>query len=147
MPRLADNKKAHYDYEILDKYEAGIVLSGQEVKSVRGGRMNLAGSRVLIKGGEAFLLGAQIAPYERAGKMPDYDPQQTRKLLLRSRELNRIAGKLEEKGLTAVPISAYTKGSFVKIEVAVVRGKKQYEKREEIKKRDINREIRRSLKR
>jgi SsrA-binding protein len=142
MPTLAVNKKARFDYDILDKFEAGIVLSGQEVKSARSGRLNLIGSRVGIIGGQPVLIGAQIAPYERAGKLPDYDPQRTRKLLLHQRELKKLAGKLEEKGLTIVPISAYTKGPFIKVEIGVARGKKQYEKRETIKKRDIDREIR-----
>jgi SsrA-binding protein len=147
MPTLAINKKARFDYEILDKLEAGIVLTGQEVKAVRGGRLNLTGARVAIIGGSAVLVGAQIAKYEHAGNVPDYDPQRTRQLLLKKRELNKLVGRLEEKGLTAVALEAYTKGPFIKVKVGVARGKKEYEKRDAIKKRDVDREIREKMKR
>jgi SsrA-binding protein len=147
MPTLAVNKKARFDYEILDTMEAGLALTGQEVKSIRGGRLNLVGSRVLVRGGEALLMGAQVAPFPQAGPLPGYDPQRTRKLLLHQREIRRLIGKLEEQGLTVIPISAYTKGPFIKIEIGVARGKKQYEKREAIKKRDVQREIRARMKR
>ncbi len=146
MPTLAVNKRARYDYEILDTFEAGLVLSGQEVKSVRAGRMNLTGSYVTVKQGAAWLIGAHIPKYPQAGPQPTYDPDRSRLLLLHRRELTRIAGKMEQKGLTLVPISAYTKGSMIKIEFGVGRGKRQFEKRESIKKRDVDREVRRSLK-
>jgi len=110
MPTLSINKKARYDYTIMDTMEAGIQLTGAEVKSVRGGRLNLAGSRVVITRGEAYLLGAQIAAYSQAGAQPGYDPQRTRRLLLHMREIRKLIGKLEEAGLTVVPLSAYTKG-------------------------------------
>lgn len=145
MPTLATNKKARFDYEILDKVEAGLQLTGQEVKSVRAGRLNLVGSRVAVMGGEAVLIGAQIAAFPQAGPLPGYDPQRTRKVLLHQREIRRLVGKLEEKGLTIVPISAYTKGPFIKLEIGVARGKKQYEKREAIKKRDVQREMKRKM--
>ena len=145
MPTLAINKKARYDYTIMDTMEAGIQLTGAEVKSVRGGRLNLAGSRVVITRGEAYLLGAQIAAYSQAGAQPGYDPQRTRRLLLHMREIRKLVGKLEEAGLTVVPLSAYTKGPHIKVEIAIARGKKEYEKREVIKKRETAREARHSM--
>ena len=146
MPTLAVNKRAKFDYEILEKLEAGLVLSGPEVKTVRKGSMNLLGSYVTINRGAAWLMGAHIPRYPQAGPQPGYDPDRTRKLLLHTREIKRLAGKLDQKGLTLVPISVYTKGSKIKLEFGLARGKKQFEKRETIKKRDVEREIRRSLK-
>ena len=146
MPTLAVNKRAKFDYEILDKYEAGIVLTGQEVKSVRAGRMSLTGSYVTIKRGTASLIGANIPKYPQAGPIPGYEADRSRTLLLHTRELRKLTEKLDQKGLTLVPISVYTKGPMIKIEFGVGRGKKQFEKRETIKRRDVDREIRRSMK-
>ena len=146
MPTLAINKRANFDYEILEKFEAGVVLQGNEVKSVRGGRMSMLGAYVTISRGAAWLTGAHIPRYPQAGKQEGYDPDRMRKLLLHNRELKRLAGKLEQKGLTLVPISVYTKGPKIKLEFGLARGKRQFEKRETIKKRDTDREIRRSLK-
>ena len=146
MPTLAVNKRAHFDYEILEKFEAGIVLQGNEVKTVRGNRMGLLGAYVTISRGAAWLMGAHIPRYPQAGPQPGYDPDRNRKLLLHKREIKRLAGKLEQKGLTLVPISVYTKASMIKLEFGLARGKRQYEKRESIRKRDVDREIRRSLK-
>jgi SsrA-binding protein len=146
MPTLAENKKARFEYQILDHFEAGLVLFGHEVKSVREGKMALAGSYVTISRGALWLVGAQIQRYPKAGPLPDYDPQRTRKLLLHQREIQKLAGKMEQKGLTLVPLSVYTKGSKIKLSFGLCRGKKQYEKREAIKKRDIDRDVRRSLK-
>lgn len=146
MPTLAVNKRARFDYEILEKFEAGLVLEGNEVKSVRDNKMSLLGSYVTINRGAAWLLGAHIARYPQAGKQEGYDPDRTRKLLLHTREIKRLAGKLEQKGLTLVPISVYTKGAKIKLEFGLGRGKKQYEKRDSIKKKDLDREVRRSLK-
>lgn len=145
MPELAFNKRARFDYEILDSFEAGIVLSGQEVKSVREGKMALLGSHAVIIRGELVLIGAQIPVYKAAGPQPDYDPKRTRTLLVRKAELAKIAGKLEVKGLTIVPISAYTKGTKIKISLGLGRGKREFDKRATIKKRDLDRDIRRSL--
>lgn len=145
MPKLAENRRARYDYEILETYEAGLVLDGHEVKSVRAGNMKLKGAFVKFRGGELWLLGAHIARYPKAGKLPDYDPERTKKLLMRKRELQRLAGKLEQKGLTLVPISVYTKASKLKLGFGLARGKRRYEKKEAIKKRDIERDVRRSL--
>lgn len=144
MSIITKNKRAFYDYEILEKFEAGIVLSGQEVKSAKAGHINLTGSYVIIRGGEAFLVGAQIAPYKFAGRLPNYDPQRTRKLLLKKKELSYLTGKSQEERLTILPLSLYTKArGKIKIELGVGRGKKQFEKREIIKKKETEREIRR----
>jgi len=149
MPNLATNKKALFDYQILEKFEGGLVLSGPEVKSAKGGQINLKGSYVTIGGdNQASLIGAHISSYKPAAAVQkDYDPDQTRKILLRKKEIDYLRGKSREKGLTIMPISAYTKGSLVKLEIGLVRGKKQFDKRETIKKREVDREIRRQIKR
>jgi SsrA-binding protein len=146
MPQLAVNKRALFDYAILEKFEAGLVLLGHEVKSVRDKRLGLLGSYVTISRGEARLINSHLPLYAKAGPQPDYDPDRSRTLLLHKRELDRLAGKMEQKGLTLVPISVYTKGSQIKLEFGIGRGKKQYEKRESIKRREVDREIRRSMK-
>lgn len=143
---IATNDRARYDYELLEKLEAGLVLDGQEVKSAKTGHLKLKGAHVAFTRGEAMLVGAHIARYPKAGPLPDYDPERSRKLLLHKRQLERLRGKREEEGLTIVPIRAYMVGGRIKIEIAVARGKKQYEKRESIKKRDIDRQIRGALK-
>lgn len=145
MPVLATNPRAKFDYDISDKFSAGIVLSGQEVKSVREGNVSLKGAYAVIKQGEIWLLNAHISPYKKAGRLNDYDPTRSRKLLLRAREIKKIAGTLQSKGLTLVPISVYTNRRRLKIEIGLGRGRKKYEKREVIKKRDTDREIRRKL--
>ena len=146
MPKLAENRKGLFDFEILERYEGGLMLHGHEVKSVRNGGMKLKGAYVTMRGGEVWLLGAHIQKYTKAGSVQEYDPDRIRKVLLHKRELRSLTGKLEQKGLTLVPISVYTKGSKIKIEIGLARGKKQFEKKEKIKKRDLDREIRRSLK-
>ncbi len=146
MPALLENKKAYFDYEILEKYEAGLELRGYEVKSLKLKRGNIHGARAIIRGGEAYLVGMDIPPYQPKNTPKDYEPQRTRKLLLHKKEISRLAGKAEEKGLTVIPMKMYTSGGRIKVEIAVVRGKKKYEKREKIKKRDIEREIGRSIK-
>lgn len=146
MPDLASNDRARYDYELLEKLEAGLVLDGQEVKSAKTGHLKLKGAHVAFTRGEAMLIGAHIAKYPKAGPLPDYDPDRSRKLLLHKRQLERLRGKREEEGLTIVPLRAYMVGGRIKIEIAVARGKKQYEKRESIKKRDIDRQVRSALK-
>ena len=147
MSVIASNDRARYDYAILDTHEAGLVLSGQEVKSAKTGHMKLRGAHVAFHRGEAFLLNSHIAKYPKAGPLPEYDPERSRKLLLRKPELAKLRGKLDEEGLTIVPIRAYLKKGRIKIEIAVARGKKQYEKRESIKKRELDREVRDRLKR
>lgn len=146
MPTLADNRRSLRDYSILDEFEAGLVLEGHEVKAVRNGLMKLTGSYVTIASGEARLISAHIAKYPKAGALKDYDPTRTRKLLLHKREIAKLAGKLEQKGLTLVPISVYTKRSKIKLKFGLARGRKEYEKKEQKKKRDIERDIRRELK-
>ncbi len=140
MPVLIHNRKASFNYEILERFEAGLKLTGPEVKSLRKGQGALDGAYVTVRGGEAFLIGMFIPPYQ-VNNQASYDPLRQRKLLLTKKELNALAGI--EKGLTIVPISVYNKGRHVKIEIASVRGKKQFDKRETIKKRDVERDIRR----
>lgn len=146
MMSLIESKKAHFDYEILETYEAGIELLGTEVKSLKNKRGSLEGARVIIRGNEAYLVGASIPPYQEKNAPVDYDRTRTRKLLLTKKEIKELIGKEQAKGLTIVPISMYNKGRKVKVDIAVVRGKKKYEKRESIKKRDVEREIGRTLK-
>lgn len=145
MKPLAENRKAYFDYEVLEKYEAGISLIGQEVKSIKQGHMSLEGSYVVIRGGEAFLLGAYVPPYQPKNAPKDYSPERTRKLLLRKDELRYLIGKTHEKGLTLLPLRVYTLKSNIKIEFALARGKKKKDKRETIKKREAEREMQREI--
>jgi SsrA-binding protein len=146
MPNYAENRKARFNYEILEKYETGIELLGTEVKSVRGGQMSLEGAFVIVRGGEAFLINANIPPYQPKNSPKDYDPLKNRKLLLTKKEIAGLAGSEKNKSLTIVPISVYNKNRKIKIEIALVKGKKKFDKRETIKKRDTDREIRREIK-
>ncbi|MEK7459597.1 MAG: SsrA-binding protein SmpB [Patescibacteria group bacterium] len=146
MANYAQNRKARFDYEILEKYECGIELLGTEVKSIRNGQISLEGAFVIIRGGEAFLINANIPPYQVKNAPKDYDPLRNRKLLLTKKELNELDGKQKNKSLTIVPISLYNKNRKIKIEIAEVKGKKKYDKRETIKKRDTDRELRRDIK-
>jgi SsrA-binding protein len=142
---IASNKKALHDYFILQKFEAGIMLTGTEVKSLRAGKVNLKDSYVTFSGGEAFLFGTHISPYSH-GNLQNHDPERTRKLLLHRRELEKLHSLIAEKGLTVVPLRLYLKGSRVKVEIAVVRGKKQYDKRETERKREADRETAAAIK-
>ena len=142
----AKNKKAFHDYEILERFEAGIQLLGQEVKSVRNGNISLKGSYVTMTGGGAQLLNATIAKYPYAGPLPGYKPDRTRILLLSKKEIAYLTGKAQEKGLTIVPLSVYTKGRLIKVEISVARGKKTHDKRESLRRRDQDREMKRALK-
>jgi SsrA-binding protein len=143
---LVQNKKAGLDYEIITKYEAGIVLSGSEVKSIRNKHGELGGAHILIRGGEAFIVGLEIPPYQPKNITTEYEPARTRKLILTKKEIYEIERKTSEKGLTIIPISLYNKGKLLKLEIAIGRGKKKYDKRQDIKKRDTEREIGRTLK-
>ncbi|KKU51540.1 MAG: SsrA-binding protein [Candidatus Ryanbacteria bacterium RIFCSPHIGHO2_12_FULL_47_12b] len=143
---LAKNKKAYFNYEILETYEAGIELFGFEVKSVRAGNVRLEGARVIIRGGEAFLVGATIPPYQPSNTPKDYEPDRTRRLLLHKKELSYLAGKEHERGLTLVPIRVYNKVRKIKLQFGVARGKKKFDKREVIKQRESKRKISRELK-
>ena len=146
MHTLIGNKKAHFNFEMLDTFEAGIVLSGHEVKSVRSGRGSLDGSYVIIRSGEAFLVGASISPYQAANTPKNYDPERPRKLLLSKRELAKVEQQSEHAGLTIVPIKLYNNRGKVKLEIAISRGKKKADKRQVIKARDTKRDIERLLK-
>ncbi|MBI5742601.1 MAG: SsrA-binding protein SmpB [Candidatus Niyogibacteria bacterium] len=146
MPTLLENRRAHFDYEFLEKFEAGIELFGYEVKALKNGRGSLIGARVLIRGGEAFVVGLDIPPYQPGNAPKDYDPARTRRLLITKREIAYLTGKSAEQGLTLVPISVYTKGNLVKLGCAVARGKKEHDKREDIKAREAKRDIERTLK-
>jgi SsrA-binding protein len=140
------NKKAHFDFEILKKYEAGVVLLGHEVKAVRSGKAKLEGSHVVVRGGEALLVGARISPYQEKNTDKHYDPDRPRTLLLSRKELAELESQSEQSSLTVVPISWYNARRNVKLEIALCRGKKKHDKREALKKRDSKREINRLLK-
>ncbi len=144
---LISHKRARYDYDILDTYEAGISLFGTEVKSLRGGQGKLDGAYVVIRGGEALLVGASIPPFQQKNAPGDYDPERARTLLLTAKQLVELEQKSEKQGLTIVPLSLYNKGRLLKLEIAVARGKKKTDKRQSIMKRETDSNIRRELKR
>ncbi len=146
MPVYAVNKKARFDYEILETYEGGLVLSGQEVKSVRNGQAKLAGAFVTFHGSASLLTNAHISKYTHASGLDAYDPTHSRRLLLSKREINYLRGKSQEAGLTIIPLSLYTKGHYIKVEIGIAKGKRQFDKRETIKKRDQDREVKRKMK-
>jgi|TARA_Y100000310_G_scaffold345866_1_gene471928 SsrA-binding protein len=146
MSRLIQNKKVHLNYEIIQTFEAGMELFGFEVKSLRGKQGSLEGAHVTVRGDEVYLIGATIPPYQPANTPKDYDSARNRRLLLTKKEIGELAGFERQKGLTIVPISVYSKGRKLKLEIGVARGKKKYDKREDIKKRDTKRDIERTLK-
>ncbi|MDP2788994.1 MAG: SsrA-binding protein SmpB [bacterium] len=146
MANYAENRRARFDYEILEKYETGIELLGSEVKSVRGGSMSLEGAFIIVRGGEAFLINANIPPYQPKNAGEDYDPLRNRRLLLTKKELQELAASEKNKSLTIVPISVYNKGRKIKVQIALVKGKKKFDKRETIKRRETDREVRRVAK-
>lgn len=146
MGILITNKKAHFDFEILEEIEAGAELLGLEVKSLKNGQGSLVGARVVVRGGEAMLVGATIPPYQANNAPEDYDPERPRRLLLSQKELQQVLDAEESAGLTAIPISWYNKGRLVKLSLGIARGKKKADKREKIKKRDVFRDIARSFK-
>ncbi|MEI7772295.1 MAG: SsrA-binding protein SmpB [Chloroflexales bacterium] len=143
---VADNRKARHDYDIEETYEAGIVLTGSEIKSVRAGRINLRGSYARIFNEELYLYDSHISPYEQSGTYFNHEPTRPRKLLMHRREINRLDGLIRQKGLTIVPLKVYFKGRRAKLELGVARGKKNYDKREDIAKRDSQRDIERAMK-
>jgi SsrA-binding protein len=143
---IATNKKAFFNYEILETYEAGISLLGSEVKSIREGRISLKECYADVKGGEIFLINCHISPYEAANRF-NHDPRRERKILLHRQEIKRLTGKILEKGLTLVPTKVWiNERGKVKVEVSLAKGKKIYQKKEAIKERDIEREVRAELK-
>ena len=146
MSTLIENKKAFFDYEILEKFEAGLELKGPEVKALRNKQGSILGARVIIRAGEAFVVGMEIPPYQPLNTPKDYDSQGTRRLLLTKKEIKYLTGKAEERGLTIVPVRVYTKGRRIKTEIAVARGKKKHDKRQKIKEREDKRKIERALK-
>lgn len=145
MKTLATNKRATFDYELLDRYEAGIMLSGEEVKSAKMGHTSLKGSFVTLKGSEAYLTNALISRYPLAHKDTRHEDTRSRKLLLRKAEIRSLIGKVKQSGLTLVPIRLYTTHRLVKLEFALAKGKKAFDKRESIKKREARRDIDRAM--
>ena len=142
---IAKNPTAYHNYFIDDKLEAGIVLSGTEIKSIRAGKVNLKDSYAIIKNGEVFIIGMHISPYEH-GSIFNKDPLRDRKLLLNRKEINKLIGLTKQKGFSLVPISLYFKGSFVKLELGIGKGKKLYDKRQDIAKKDAQKQIAINLK-
>ena len=142
---IANNKKAYHDYFIQETYEAGIVLAGTEVKSLRMGKCSIKESFIRIEDGEIFIYGMHISPYEK-GNIFNKDPLRVRKLLLHKKEIDKIFGKMKEKGITVVPLKVYFSGSLVKVEIGLAKGKKLYEKRDDIAKKDQKREAMRDFK-
>jgi SsrA-binding protein len=142
---IASNKRAFHDYFILEKFEAGVALTGTEVKSLRLGKANLQDSYALVRSGEAFLFNAHISPYAH-GNRENHDPTRTRKLLLHRREIEKLAESITQKGLTVVPLRLYMKAGLVKAEIATARGKKLYDKRETEKQKDATRETAAAIK-
>lgn len=146
MSDLVSNKKAYFNYEFLDTFEAGVVLSGQEVKSLRAGKASLSGAYVIIRGGEAYLVNASISPYQVANSPKNYDPEHARKLLLSKKQLAELHRGSEQEGLTIVAIKWYNKKRFIKLGIALARGKKKADKRQALKSRDSKRDIDRIMK-
>ena len=142
---FCDNRAARHNYHISEKYEAGIVLTGQEVKSIRAGKAALKDGYAIINEGEVFLHNVHISLYEKA-REKDYNPERKRKLLLHKQEIRKLTGKVREKGLTLVPLQLYLNHGKIKVTLGLARGKRKRDKRDDIKKREVNREIRRSLK-
>jgi SsrA-binding protein len=146
MPILSVNKRARFDYNILESYEAGLVLFGYEVKSIKLGHVSLKESFVTVSGNELFLINAHISLYPQAGKISGYDPTRSRKLLLKKSEIKKLIGKVRAQGLTLVPIKLYTKRRLIKLEFGLGKGKKEYDKREKIRKREAKTSIGRIMK-
>lgn len=143
---VVSNRKARHDYTVLETFETGIVLRGTEVKSLRKGNANLQDSYAVLKNGELWLMGMHISPYEQ-GNINNHEPVRTRKLLVHRKQIRKLIGNVREKGLTLVPLAVYFKGPYAKVELALARGKKQYDKRESMSRRDAERAMRERLKR
>jgi SsrA-binding protein len=147
MKTIAQNKKAFHDYEILDKFEAGIALVGSEVKSIRAGRVSLKDSFVEVQNGEAFLMRCHVSLYEQAGAF-NHEPERRRKLLLHAREIHRLDQKVKERGFSIVPLQLFfSDRGLIKVEIALARGRREYEKKQKLKERDIRREMDRDVQR
>ncbi len=145
MPNLAENRYARHEYSILETFEAGIILSGAEVKSAKAGQINLRGSYVNVRDNAAWIVNMHIAPYQKANQPPGYSPTRTRKLLLNRHEIDTLIGKSKAQGQTVIPLAVYSKRGIVKVELALVRGKKAQDKRASIKKREASRDIARAM--
>ena len=143
---VADNRKARHDYFIDESYEAGLALTGSEIKSIRAGRINLRGGYARVLNGEVWLYDVHISPYEQSGTHYNHEPTRPRKLLLHRREISRILGQVERQGFTLIPLRLYFKGRRAKIDLGLARGKKQYDKREDIARRESKRDIERIMK-
>ncbi|MBI5467295.1 MAG: SsrA-binding protein SmpB [Candidatus Kerfeldbacteria bacterium] len=145
MPSYATNREAHHNYTILEKLEAGVVLSGAEVKSIKNGSVSLKGSYAAIHDGRLQLLNMHVGAYKPAGHVQRYDPTRTRSLLVHRTDIDRLIGKIHSAGLTLVPLSVYSKHGLIKIELGLARGKKAYDKRQSIKKKEVQRKIGRAM--
>lgn len=143
---ISDNRQARYLYEILETYEAGVELTGTEVKSIRAGRVNLQDGYALIRNGEAWLINVHISPYSASGQYFNHEPRRTRKLLLHRQEIRKLIGKVEQQGLTIVPLKMYLKRGWVKVSIALCKGKKIHDKRESMKRRQDQRDMQRAMK-
>lgn len=143
---ISDNRKARFLYEILETYEAGIQLMGTEVKSIREGKINLQDGYALIRSGEVWLINVHISPYTTSSQYFNHDPRRTRKLLLHRQEIRKLIGKVEQQGLTLVPLKMYLKRGLVKVSIGLGKGKKLHDKREDVKRRDDQRDIQRAMK-
>lgn len=144
---VSDNRQARHEYEILEAFEAGIELRGTEVKSIRAGKVNLRDGFALVRDGEVFLLNVHVSPHETTNQVFNHDPRRTRKLLLHRQEIRKLIGKVEQQGLTLVPLKMYLKKGRVKVDLALVRGKKLHDKREDLKRRQDQRDMERAMKR
>jgi len=145
MAILVDNKKVHFDYEVIEKFEAGLELLGFEVKSLKKGQGSLEGAYVIIRGGEAYAMNIFVPPYQEKNTPSDYDPRRNRRLILSKKEIRKLSEVEADHGLTVVPISIYNKFNLIKVTVAIVRGKRKYDKRETIRRREVDRDIRRDF--
>ena len=142
---IAQNRKARHDYTVIDTIEAGMVLQGTEIKAIRNGRMNLKDGFARVRNGEVFLHNVHISPYEQ-GNLFNHEPLRTRKLLMKKKQIERLIGETKNAGITLVPLKVYIRNGYAKVLIGVCKGKKSYDKREDLKRRDINREIERTLK-
>ena len=145
MKVFSENKKATFDYEVLEKFEAGLVLFGQEVKSIKTGHINLSGSYVSLASGEPFLVGVKVPPYQPNNAGADYNTERHRKLLLNKKEINYLIGKTKMKGFSLIPLKVYDNNGRIKLEFGLAKGKKKHDKKEKIKKRDVERDVNREL--
>lgn len=143
---ITKNRKAHHNYSVTDRYDAGLVLMGSEIKSIRNNRINIADGFIQEKNNELWMMNVHIAPYAEAKHFGHSDPRRPRKLLLHRREINRIVAKLRDNGITAIPLQVYLEGGRAKVEIGIAKGKKQYDKRADLAKRDAQRQIERALK-